>query len=117
MLSIPPTAVERVCMMGNRIKMLILLPNIQNMKTVINICDLEPVATSHSFYHHTSRTFSSRSLFLGASAEGGVMSVLKPKGSGMCSRALWTAVELGLGVRFTYHFGMIQLINYNSRKK
>ena len=36
-------------MMGNRTKMLMLLPNIQNMKRVIRICVLLAVATSNSF--------------------------------------------------------------------
>ena len=45
MLRIPPTAEVRVWIIGNKIKMLILLPNIQNMKIVINICDLEEVET------------------------------------------------------------------------
>lgn len=42
------------------------------------------------------------------------MSVLKPKGSWMCSSCLWTVVELGLRVRLTYHLGMVQLIIYNT---
>ena len=46
MLRTPPTAVVRVWMMGKRMKMLMLLPNIQNMKIVISIWDFELVATS-----------------------------------------------------------------------
>ncbi len=39
----------RVWMMGNITKILILLPNIQNIKIVMKICVLEAVATSNSF--------------------------------------------------------------------
>lgn len=45
----PPTAEVSVWMMGNSTKIVMLLPNIQNMKTVIRICDLLAVATSNSF--------------------------------------------------------------------
>ena len=45
----PPTAVVRVWIMGKSTKMLILLPNIQNMNTVISICVFDEVATSKSF--------------------------------------------------------------------
>ena len=50
MLMSPPTAVIRVWMIGNSTKMLMLLPNIQNMNTVIKIWDFEAVATPNSFY-------------------------------------------------------------------
>lgn len=50
MLRSPPTAVVRVWMMGKRMKMLMLLPNIQNMNTVMKIWDLEAVAISKSFW-------------------------------------------------------------------
>jgi hypothetical protein len=45
----PPTAEVSVWMMGKSTKMVMLLPNIQNMKTVMRIWDLLAVATSNSF--------------------------------------------------------------------
>jgi hypothetical protein len=45
----PPIEVVRVWMMGNSTKILMLFPNIQNMKIVMKICDLDAVATSNSF--------------------------------------------------------------------
>ncbi len=45
----PPTALIKVWIMGNITKILMLLPNIQNIKIVMKICDLEAVATSNSF--------------------------------------------------------------------
>jgi hypothetical protein len=36
-------------MMGNIVKILMLFPNIQNMKMVMKICDFDAVATSNSF--------------------------------------------------------------------
>jgi hypothetical protein len=49
MLRRPPTDVMRVWIMGNITKILMLFPNIQNMKMVMKICDFDAVATSNSF--------------------------------------------------------------------
>ena len=60
----PPTAEVSVCMIGNNTKMVMLLPNIQNMNTVIRICDLLAVAKSNSFCIDLSLHFQAFPFFL-----------------------------------------------------